>query len=148
MRRDVSGFTIYPASGVLNEEEESCEWASTIRPGRAGRQSSTRLESGRGADVVSARGRPAVHLPRPHRRELPARGGRVYAAHCGAVHPLRRRIQAFIERCLYRRKYDPGQTLSAFSAKLRDGTDPSALNDDSLVMIRETMQSTHASLWL
>jgi hypothetical protein len=62
--------------------------------------------------------------------------------------PLRRQVQAFVDRRFYRRKYDAAKTLESFSSKLRHETDLDRLGVELVSVVRETVQPAHASLWL
>lgn len=66
----------------------------------------------------------------------------------GMFNPLRWRIQEFIDRRFYRRKYDAQRTLFAFGRTLRNAVELDVLTDDLMEIVRETLQPAHVSLWL
>jgi hypothetical protein len=62
--------------------------------------------------------------------------------------PLRRRIQSFIDRRFYRKKYNAERALASFALHARNETDLDALTGRLVDVIQETIQPAHASLWL
>lgn len=69
-------------------------------------------------------------------------------ASVGLFQPLRRRMQATVDHRFYRSRYDAARTLDSFAVRLRDEIDLDALRAELIAAVGETVQPTHASLWL
>jgi hypothetical protein len=66
----------------------------------------------------------------------------------GAFQPLRRRVQAAVDRRFNRRRHDAARVIEAFGARLRDQVDLDTLTAEVLGVVDQTMQPTRALLWL
>jgi hypothetical protein len=62
--------------------------------------------------------------------------------------PVRRRVQAVVDRRFNRRRYDAARTVKAFAARLREQVDLDALSAGLLDVVDQTVAPTKASLWL
>jgi hypothetical protein len=62
--------------------------------------------------------------------------------------PLRRRIQDFIDRRFYRRKYDAEKALAEFALAARSQTDLPTLTISLINVVQDTVQPEQVSLWL
>jgi hypothetical protein len=62
--------------------------------------------------------------------------------------PLRRRIQDFIDRRFYRRKYDAEKALAEFAAAARSEMDLQLLSSKLVDVVQQTVQPESARLWL
>ncbi len=62
--------------------------------------------------------------------------------------PLRRRIQDFIDKRFYRRKYDAEVILSDFASAVRDEVDLERLSGQLTARVGQALQPSSISLWL
>jgi hypothetical protein len=62
--------------------------------------------------------------------------------------PLRNRVQSFVDRRFYRRRYDAARTIESFGSRLRQETDLDSLRRELLGLVEQTMQPSSVSLWL
>ena len=62
--------------------------------------------------------------------------------------PLRKRLQNFIDRRFYRRKYDAERTLAQFAISARDEVDLDELTAELVCTVNQTIQPESVRLWL
>jgi hypothetical protein len=66
----------------------------------------------------------------------------------GLFGPIRKRIQSFIDRRFYRKRFDATKTVAHFGERLKDAIDLGGLESDLVRVVTDTMQPAHVSLWL
>jgi hypothetical protein len=65
-----------------------------------------------------------------------------------AVRPLRRRVQAVVDRRFNRARYDAQRTVSSFAGRLRNEVHLEDLRAELVSVVDEVMEPVSASLWL
>ena len=61
--------------------------------------------------------------------------------------PLRQHVQRAVDRRFNRARYDAGQTVAAFAARLKDAVNQDAVRDDLATVVHQALEPAHVSLW-
>jgi hypothetical protein len=61
--------------------------------------------------------------------------------------PVRRRVQAVVDRRFNRARYDADQTVAAFATRLKDAVDVASVRDDLARTVHQALEPAHVSLW-
>jgi hypothetical protein len=62
--------------------------------------------------------------------------------------PVRRQVQAAVDRRFNRARYDAARTIEAFAVRLRDEVDPEVVRHDLLEVTMRAVQPSNISLWV
>jgi hypothetical protein len=62
--------------------------------------------------------------------------------------PLRLRVQHMADRRYNRARYDAGQTVAAFAARLKDAVDLDSVRDDLAAVVQQALEPAHLSVWI
>jgi hypothetical protein len=61
--------------------------------------------------------------------------------------PVRRRVQRRVDRRFNRARYDAGQTVAAFAARLKDAVDLDSICQDLAGVVQTALEPAHVSVW-
>jgi hypothetical protein len=62
--------------------------------------------------------------------------------------PLRAQVQGAVDRRFFRSRYDAARTVASFSGRLRQQVDLDTVSTDLCVVVRESVQPDHVSVWM
>jgi hypothetical protein len=62
--------------------------------------------------------------------------------------PLRRRVQRAVDRRFNRARYDADAAVAAFSVRLKDAVDMTAVQADLVRVVHDTLHPAHVSVWI
>ena len=62
--------------------------------------------------------------------------------------PVRRRVQRAVDRRFNRARYDAGQTVAAFAARLKDAVELDMIEADLAGVVTKALEPAHVSVWM